>query len=339
MEEEKRIHLTSGEISSLWTTYMNDSMSMCILKFMLKHIKDPEIKPIIEYALESSTKHVNQLKDLFKKEGFAIPKAFSDEDVNMSAPWLFSDVFSLTFLNHMSSVGMLAYSGFISMSARSDVREFFTDCKHESTTLYHKSTDVALEKGVNARFPYITLPKETDYIDSKDYYGLNPFDEKRPLNAAEISHLYMNTMTNSFGTKLCYAFAQTSPTVEVQEYLMRLKDVAMKHTQIFTKSLMKEGIETPKLPDVAVSDSTTQTFSDKLIMFIMSLLISSGIGNYATAAAASPRLDLAVNYERLSLEVARLAKTGTDIMIKHNWLEQPPGIKKREHLVKYKNNR
>jgi hypothetical protein len=70
------------------------------------------------------------------------------------------------------------------------------------------------------------------------------------------------------------------------------------------------------------------------MMFHMSLISSAGIGNYAAAGAASQRSDLMANYERLSLEVARLAKSGADIMIKHKWLEQPPGVKDREQLAR-----
>jgi len=36
------------------------------------------------------------------------------------------------------------------------------------------------------------------------------------------------------------------------------------------------------------------------------------------------------------MDVSRLAKSGADIMIKHNWLEQPPGIKDREKLARNK---
>ncbi|WP_141235396.1 DUF3231 family protein, partial [Priestia megaterium] len=43
-----------------------------------------------------------------------------------------------------------------------------------------------------------------------------------------------------------------------------------------------------------------------------------------------------MNYERLSFEVAQYAKDGADIMIRHNWLEQPPGTKDKEQLAKKK---
>lgn len=69
---------------------------------------------------------------------------------------------------------------------------------------------------------------------------------------------------------------------------------------------MKNDIESPHLPDIAVSDSTTQTFSDKLTMFHMSLLMSAGIGNYATAGAASQRSDLMIKYKKPNFSILML---------------------------------
>ncbi|GAA3318624.1 hypothetical protein GCM10020331_022170 [Ectobacillus funiculus] len=66
----------------------------------------------------------------------------------------------------------------------------------------------------------------------------------------------------------------------------------------------------------------------------MTLLSTAGMGNYATAAAASQRSDLATNYERLSLEIGQYAKDGADIMIQNEWLEQPPGTLDKEELAK-----
>ena len=143
----------------------------------------------------------------------------------------------------------------------------------------------------------------------------------------------MNSMTNSVGMKLSLAFAQTSPNKQVQEFMLRGADISKKHMGIFAKALMDDYIETPHLPDLGISNSTARTFSDKLMMFLMSLLSASGIGNYATAAAASQRNDLVMNYERLSIEIAQFTKDGADLMIKHGWLEQPPGTKDKEKLA------
>ncbi|MEU2237654.1 DUF3231 family protein, partial [Streptomyces vietnamensis] len=104
----------------------------------------------------------------------------------------------------------------------------------------------------------------------------------------------------------------------------------------FRQTLLDDNITTPGSPDVCVTSSTTRVYSDKLMMFHMSLLSAAGTGNYATAASASQRSDLALNYERLSLEIGKYAKSGADIMIKYNWLEQPPGTKNRKKLAQKK---
>ncbi|MCJ8009963.1 DUF3231 family protein [Lederbergia wuyishanensis] len=335
---EKNIPLTSAEIASLWTAYMNDSMSKYVLQQMLKYIEDQDIKPIIQFAFDLASDHMDKLLAFFKQEKFAPPNGFTKRNVNMEAPRLFSDTFCLTYVNHMAKVGLLSYAGIISMCSREDIRSYFTKALNNTTTLYNQSQNIAIVKGVNARHPYIEVPKEIDFIDSKKYLsGLNPLSSKRPLNAIEITHLYANVMTNSIGIKLCIGFSQTSPTKEIQEYMLRGKEISIKHVKIFASTLLENDIESPQLPDVAISNSTTPTFSDKLIMFQMSLLSAAGIGNYAMAAAASQRSDLVVNYERLSLEIAQFAKDGATIMIKNNWLEQPPGTKDRTKLAKNKN--
>ena len=91
--DEKKIYLTSSEIASLWTTYMNNSMSTCILRFMLKYIKDSEIKPVIQFGFDIASSRLDQLISIFKKEQFSIPTGFTDQDINMNAPWLFTDMF------------------------------------------------------------------------------------------------------------------------------------------------------------------------------------------------------------------------------------------------------
>lgn len=327
--------LTSTEIASLWTTYMNESMVKTMLTHMLIDIEDKEIKAGVQQSYEMAKNNVDFLADFFQEQKYAKPMGFTDEDLYTNVPKLYSDTFSLIYVNHMSKVAMLGYSGFLAMCVREDVRQFFTKCLQQAANLYNSTVETALSKGFYVQAPYIEVPEEIDYVDTKKYLsGLNPFAEKRPLNAIEISHLYLNIQTNSIGSKLCLSFGQTSQNKEVQEYMIRGSEISKKHVKIFGKTLSESDLIAPGSPDVCVSDSTSQTYSDKLMMFQMSLLSAAGTGNYSTAAAASQRADLAVNYERLSVEIAEFAKTGTDIMIKNNWLEQPPGLKDRKKLVK-----
>lgn len=334
----KKMALTSAEIASIWTAYMNDSMSKCILGYFLKDIEDEEIRTVVQYAYDLSSSHLKSLINLFQQEQLPLPTGFTDEDVNLNAPRLYTDPFILSYINHMAKVGMLAYSGFISMSARKDIKLYFMAGLQETTELFDKGTDLSLSKGLFTRAPYIAYPTKTDFVDSKKYLsGISLFSKKRPLNAVEISHLYMNIQTNLIGSKLSISFAQTSPREKIQKWMLRGRDISQKHIQIFTKVLLENDIQPPVSSDIAISDSTIPPFSDKLALFHMGLLSAAGTGNYATSAAASQRSDLILNYERLSVEIAQYAKDGADMMIQNEWLEQPPGTLDKDKLARHKN--
>ncbi|MGK9185582.1 DUF3231 family protein [Priestia filamentosa] len=329
--------LTSAEIACIWTNYMQDSMSKCVLSYLLQTVEDDDIRPLIQWAYDISCTHIEELTTLFQKEQIPRPTGFTDEDVNVNAPRLYTDAFILNYLAHMARVGMLGYSGFTSMGARKDLKTYFIKGLRETSDLFDQSTDLLLEKGLYIRAPYISYPTKTDFVDSHKYLsGFSLFSKQRPLNAIEISHLYMNSITNHIGSKLSLSFAQVSPQEETQNWMLRGRDISQKHMRVFTRILLDSDIESPISPDVAITDTTTPPFSDKLAMFHMAMLSATGTGNYATAASASQRSDLIINYERLSLEVALYAKDGADIMIKNQWMEQPPTTLDKEQLVKKK---
>ena len=335
---ENQVKLTSSEIAAIWTSYINNSMAKCILSYFLKHVEDEDIRTVVQFIYDTAITNLEKLTHLFKEEALPIPIGFTNEDVNTNAPRLYTDTFMLTYLNHMARVGLLTYSGYISASARKDVRTHFIKGLEKLSELYDRSSDVALSKGIFVRAPYIAYPTTTDYVDSKKYLsGFSLFIKERPLNTIEISHLFINMQTNLIGSKLAISFAQTSPIENIQQWMLRGRDISKKHVKIFTAILIDNDIQPPMSSDVAITDSTVPPFSDKLSMFHMTLLSASGMGNYASAAAASQRSDLVTNYERLSLEIGQYAKDGANIMIQNSWLEQPPGTLDKAALTKKKN--
>ncbi|TCP26623.1 uncharacterized protein DUF3231 [Scopulibacillus darangshiensis] len=332
---ENHIPLTSSEIASLWTSYLNNTMSHCIMGYFLETVENADIKPIVDYSYQLTKEHTTFLKNTFSKENFAMPVGFTDSDVNFKAPPLYSDEFILEYINQMAKVGTFVYGGFLAMSTRKDLREHFSACLAGTINLYNLGTDVSLEKGLYTRPPTIPVPCQADYIDNKSYLsGLNPFSEKRPLNAIEISHLFLNIETNLLGSLLCTSFAQTAKDEHVRKFMVRGKDISKKHIKVFGETLLKSEIEPPMASSsTCLTASTIAPFSDKLMMFHIDFLSAGGMGNYSTAGAASQRTDVILNYQRLAIEIGNFAKDGADIMIKNNWMEQPPCAPDRDKLI------
>jgi spore coat protein CotF len=336
MGEEKNLRLTSSEIAVVWNTYQNNSFSICILKYFLDNVNDPEIKFLLQFALDISIENFNFSKEILHNDNQPMPIGFTDEDVSPSAPRLFSDSFYLYYLKNMSKVGLSVYGVALATAAHSDVRQFLSKAILTSTELYNKTAEVLLSKGLFVRAPYITTSDHIDFIDKKSYLGglLNLNNNNRPLNAIEITHIEANVETNALGKALMAGLAQVAKSKKVRNYCTKGKDIATKHVQVFTTMLTDDDLPSPMPWDLEVTDSTVSPFSDKLIMFHTSLLIASSISNYATASAASLRTDIATSYVRLTTENAKFAKEGTDLMIKNAWLEQPPQIPNHKGLAK-----
>jgi hypothetical protein len=336
METVQNIRLTSAEMGTLWTTYVEDTMARCVLSYFLHKVEDPEIKPVVEFALSISEGHIKELGKFFESEHFPVPVGFTDIDVNLHAKRLFADTFFLYYIKNMSKVGLVMYSIAYSMASRSDIRTFFRESLMMVEKLDQRVTEVLQMKGLYIRPPYIPTPEHVDFIKDKSFLsgGFFGFAEKRPLIAIEISHLFMNVQTNGLGRALLLGFSQVVQSQELRKYLVRGVEISNKHITIFSDRLQSEHLPVPMTWDSDVINSSEAPFSDKLILFHVSVLVAAGTSNYTVAAVASPRRDIASDYARLSLEIGNYAADGDKMMIEHGWLEEPPQAPDRKELRK-----
>ena len=201
--------LTSAEISMLWSTYIGDTMGNCVLSHFLMTCEDEEIKPILEFAIESSKEHVTQITDLFNKEGIPLPNGFGKQDVNLQAKKLFSDVTYMRYLHHMGRTGLNSYSLAKSISARKDVRDLFKSFYNQAETLYDRNVELQQDKGVFIRAPYISYPEKVEYITEQNFLG-GLIVHKRPLLAIEIAHVGVNIEVSNIAKTMLLGFSQVA---------------------------------------------------------------------------------------------------------------------------------
>lgn len=334
MDKERQIKLTSAEMAQLWAQYMNDSGSICILTYLLEKAEDAEIKAVIDYALDLSKTHIQKLTAIFTEEKYIVPHGFKvEEDVDLTAPKLFSDSYVLNFIHQMAKIGLTNYSASVSSSVRADITAYYMECLTETMQLYKMSKDLLLSKGLYIRSPSAPNMEQVDYV-KKQRFILDVFGEKRPLIVAEIANLYANLQRNALGLGTLVGFSQVAQDQDVKQLFLRGIEIAKKHIKLFGAKLEESNLPVPMTLASEVTSSTTYTFSDKLMTFFTSGLISLSIGYYGTGVAQSPRLDLGVMYNRLSLEIQLYSEDGSNIMINNGWLEQPPIASDRDELAK-----
>jgi len=333
MEKEHNIRLTSAELSSLWMTYLGDTMSICVFKYFLNKVDDTEIRPIIEHAMKISTEHVEIIKKIFSDEGIPIPRGFTDDDVNPDAPRLFQDTLFLTYIKYTAKSGLASYAAILPLTTRKDIREFYSSCLASTTELYNEATSLLLAKGLEVRPPYIPYPTEVKFVKKQSFLA-GWFGEQRPLVGSEIMNLHANIQTNNLGEAISIAFGQVAKSKKVRDYMLRGKEIAKKHIEVFAKYLKAYDLPIPMSWNHEVENKTESPFSEKLMMYQISLMSASSIGNYGMAMSMSRRRDITADFARLSAEVALYAEDGVNIMIENEWMEFPPHAVDRVQLIK-----
>jgi hypothetical protein len=333
LKTNHNIRLTSAELSSLWGNYIGDSMSSCILRYFIEKVQDTEIEPVLKQALDMATNHINQIKTFFTNEEVPIPQGFTEQDVNLNAPRLFSDTFFLNYIKHMAKGGLGTYAQALPTIIREDIRYYFTNCITNTTELYNESTSLLLSKGIEIRPPYIPKPNQVEFVQNQHFLA-GWLGEQRPLTGAEITNLYSNIQTNKLGEALVIGFSQTASSDSVMQYFIRGKEITKKHIEVFGTYLNKNDLPSPMTWNHEVLDSTEAPFSDKLMMYQAGIMSAVGIGNYGYAISATQRRDLGTDYLRLIGEVSKYAEDGANIMIENGWMEKPPSAIDRDKLAK-----
>ncbi|MDD9269544.1 DUF3231 family protein [Paenibacillus sp. GCM10023248] len=334
MNVTHEVGLSSTEIAWLWSVYINESMSICLIKHLQKYNGHKDVEVLLQRTMDLSEKHMEEIKNIFSKENFPIPRGFSENDVDLTAPALFFDLFSVSYVYGMSRVGLVTYGKIVSNVAREDVRLFFTKCLQSTLELYNISIELMLHKGIYDRPPMIPYPDHIEFIRNKETFISKWLEKQRPLNVIEISEMFFNIERNYFGLLLLTGLIQVAKDEKVKQHLVKGKQLAQKQIEFLNKTFINDDLLGTIMVNSEVTTSTVSPFSDRLIMFLITTLNTQGAAYIGHALSTSSRVDLVSEYSKLIPEIMKYGKEGMDIMIEYEWLEEPPHAPDRRGLAR-----
>ncbi|WP_299742171.1 MULTISPECIES: DUF3231 family protein [Rossellomorea] len=327
--------ISSSELANLWTQYVNDSLARCMFRHFLHYVQDTDIIQVLEYALELTERHLQKAGEFLTTEGYPIPKGFTDEDVTIDAPPLFSDTYIIVYLHIMAIHGLTRYAGAIGNVTREDQREYFIGVMTETLELYDRSTKVLTHKGIISKPPSLNNHQKVEFIKKQNFLT-GWLGKRRPISAVEISGTYLNLQKTMVKTVLELGFSQVAESKEVRNYMERARQLCNDHFKVLSSMLIEDNLHVPRTYETEVTDSTTPPFSDKLMLFHVTALLSSAIGYYGEAMGISQRRDLAASYAKMIAEIGLLAEDGMNLLIENEWMEQPPLATDHNDLAKNK---
>jgi hypothetical protein len=327
--------LTAPEHATLWSQYVNDSLAVCILRYFLSHVKDKEIRRVLEYALKLSESHIKKIIGFLSRENQPIPVGFTDKDVHVDSPLLFTDIYMGVYIHIMAIHGGTRYAGALGNATRADIRKYMKQVIDETMELYERSSEVLIQKGIIVKPPILNNHQEIDFVEKQSYLT-GWFGKRRPINSIEISGIYLNMQKTMMKIVLELGFGQVAESKEVQKYMERSRQVCRKHLEILSGILTQSNLNIPRTFEAEVTDSTIPPFSDKLMMYHISTLLSASIGFYGEAMSMAQRRDISANYARMIVEIGLLAEDGMNLLIEQGWFEKPPMAADHEDLSKKK---
>lgn len=327
------IDLTTPEIAGLWKNYLQSTAVLCFMNHSVQYIQDEEIKSLVKEQIQTLTDNIEKTTRIFANESYPIPKGFSDLDVNLAAPPLYTDLYALSFVYRYNQMGLNDYATILSKVARKDVVAFIHQLLKSTTQIYLKALDLMLSKGIYDRPPKISYPDKVNFINQQDSFLEAWLGNARPLNVFELGEIFYTIERNYIGVLLLMSFIQVVKDKEIKEYLIKGKRLAEKQIEVFNK-VLKEEEEIGNIPvSMEVTNSTTSPFSDRLIMFFVAITAATGFYLIAFSLSTSMRKDLVAKYSLLMPEIIAYGGEGVKIMINRGWMEQPPQAVDRKALV------
>ncbi|MFC4322003.1 DUF3231 family protein [Litchfieldia salsa] len=329
--------ITSSELGVLWLTYQEKTMILRILEHFIEKADDEKAKDIMTNLYGEINNYVGRIKDTLQNEGAVIPVGFTDQDVNKDVPKLYDNGFDIMFVRLLKEISMALHSLNITMCYREDLVILFKELTAITQQYYNLCTQYLLEKGLLIKSPHVTMPKSIEFVKDNSYMGglaINPFSEKRALNTVEVAQIHHAIESNVFGLEMITGFAQCANEKEVKVYFNEGVELAKGIVKELSEVFIQGGIPVPQTPGGNATRSTIAPFSDKLMMYCVSLFCSFSMGSGSIGTAFSLRNDIPAKMAIFMKDIFEYAHKGGKIMIKNGWMEEPPQMEERKQIIK-----
>lgn len=316
--------LTSAEVSNIWAAYMKNSMELRFFQYFNDTTEDDQIKKVVERMLNQSQKSINEVADIFNKENLAIPLGFTDEDIRVGAPKVFSDTFILFFCYDLTLLSMNTLPSALSDCTRKDIRNYFQISVEFTLSMQNEIVELMLNKGVYLRPPQVAIDNVVGFVDEKKYLS-GFFGGSRSVNAAEIANLSRIILRAQFSKMVFVAFGKIATSKEIKTHFSKGRDEIQKVLDSLQDILEKENIPISASSDYKIFDVEVSPFSDKLMLFFINICLGLFCFTMLCQAMTSSfRSDIVIKIAKIMNDMKQYYADGLKLMIKEGWLEKPP---------------
>lgn len=316
--------LTASELGYLWTGYSINEMSLWFLTVFQQHAQDQDVKNMYSYAIECTNELLAGRRRLLSNNGHSVPLGFSETDINLNSPPLFSDRFLSLYLYSGVQLGLEFHSRALAFSTREDVREYNQECLTSTTLLFNKVSEVVQSKSFYQRPPSLPPQNFPEKIQKTSYLN-GWWGDSRPMNSMEMANLYLIMDVLLVMETLFMFFAQTSPSEDVKELMQKNVTVVKNQYHELAELLKKDNLPIPFTYAAEIKGSASPVFSERIMVCHLAGLFGSLISEYGFSLGTVMKHDLVKTYTTQIGKTGSQAEKISRFLIEKGWLEKVPG--------------
>ena len=148
VQQEFTTHLTAAAVGGLWAQYMNATLSDCMFQYFLAKDEDQEIRQVISFVQQVTRSQIQRVGQIFRSDDYPRPIGFTDSDVNVDAPRLYSDPYLLAYVRNLARLALNTYSLSLTIAAREDERQHFQQSITEMVEVEDQAVKAEQSKGL-----------------------------------------------------------------------------------------------------------------------------------------------------------------------------------------------
>src|SRR5690625_8047124 len=117
------------------------------MQFM-QNVQDEEINTLMKDTLEEKVKRNENVKEILTKEVHSIPEGFTEGDVNLKAPRLFSDELYLDYILHTFQMEFYNYNWSMVTAVKLSIQQFYQEVMQDTMQLEMEAKELSKHKGL-----------------------------------------------------------------------------------------------------------------------------------------------------------------------------------------------
>jgi hypothetical protein len=322
------MELTVSEIFNLSTSYLVNTMTSVVTADFLKKAESSELKKMLKFALKIANEEVKGAESFLRNDNRVLPEPFSEKDILKSDSKYYSDNFVVLLKYRLGQDALNLYNLNFTTAINSEVKQFYKKILSETVELMDMCADLLIKMGLHKPLIHIPRNEIADKVDEQSFLG-NLFGENRPLSVPEVFQLTSNYLSTEVFRELLRSFSTTKKP-ELREHFERGKKICSKHLETIQEKLDKD--ELPQLPtwESEIDTDEGPPFSDRLMLFKISLVVGATGGRYGVSASGTLRKDLGLSFLKMMGETLLFAEDTGNLLIKYKMLDKPPLVKKSE---------